>query len=455
MRSTCKILNREVGLDEINQAQLSESDYKFTRSDMMRILSAIRDYYTMEIDYLAFRSVYESHPEYDSWDKLRSMDLNEKLTKIIYKLYPDHMFFHNDEIPDGEWITKQGKFPKRFARLIKDRLGIKLDNRAMGSIGELAQKIIEYNLKQETGYFDLTSTLDWSRGSFGDEGSCFWSDRSSARDTLEYYGSLAIRFYSEYQPYSEVFGIGRAWIITKYPDKIILLNAYGPYNLETIFKYLRSFWRSRFGIELYGNRIDLLNYGDTCGYLYINSGSGYLISEDPEISGIQIIDLEFDQKSGEYAHHRSINCYNCGDIINPDDSIFHEDEHYCERCYAEIFITCYRCNYTLWRDDTIESRSGRLYCRACYDIRFFRCGGCDEETHVNYRFEFSGDQFCESCFEDLTAECQICNERHFREDLIAECQICNELHSREDLISGSDIWICSNCSRNIESEDLL
>lgn len=69
--------------------------------------------------------------------------------------------------------------------------------------------------------FDITNNLEWEKGDFKDDKSCFWGDRKSHRYSLQNYGCRAIRFYKGKK------GIGRAWAWPYKRNGLVLFNSYG------------------------------------------------------------------------------------------------------------------------------------------------------------------------------------------------------------------------------------
>lgn len=153
------------------------------------------------------------------------------------------------------WHTKEGSLPKRLAKEVKRQTGVKLSNDTLGKIGSLADK---HCPKTSQYTFDITETIDWQDGDFGDSGSCYWGCHASARYKLQsQHNAFAIRFYDGRR------GMGRAWIVVQ-DGKAFLFNAYGV-NLTTQSRVLAQ----HLGAQ-YGELDSLLNQGNDSGDLWIN-----------------------------------------------------------------------------------------------------------------------------------------------------------------------------------------
>lgn len=256
---------------------------------------------------------------------------------------------------DWTWLTREGKLPKRIASHYFKTHSIKLPAELVAQIGNIARG----NLVPGESYsFDFTAAIDWEEGDFGDDGSCYWGDRSAARDMLMDNGAIAIRFWEN------DFGMGRAWLFDT-GDFWVLWNGYG-FDGDATLTIALVF--SKF-MNLTYKRIYLANRHTTSGTLYINSARGYVIGTAQKIENITRYDFDWEDYHG---------CYNCGRAINQDDEYYGADgEIYCERCYYDRFDSCYRCGETHYMED-LTIAEDELICEYCLNHHYSLCPRCNE-----------------------------------------------------------------------------
>ena len=170
--------------------------------------------------------------------------LNDEVSQKINRLITQHL----NKGFDWRWSTDKGKLPKRIAKAIAEYWPeLKLNEKDLAEIGDLAlegmPKSNEYN-------FDISTTLNWRKGDFGDRNSCFlsrsgneeYSQVKTMRKAKEFY---ALRYFKDFGYYDEEstsisqpnvayfendhlwLGISRMWLYRKSDDELVAFNSYG------------------------------------------------------------------------------------------------------------------------------------------------------------------------------------------------------------------------------------
>lgn len=181
-------------------------------------------------------------------------------------------------VDSWHWVTKDGKFPKRFANALYRDYSIKIDPQLLEQLGNLAAKYVV----RSTYHVDFTRKLDWAAGAFGDSGSCFWGGRRSARTIMQDNSVMAVRLYrcTSYGTYN---GYARAWMVDvsrklKCHEAYVLFNAYGA-QLEEIGGVVAKM------LKLSSGPAFINNNGGTHGTVFLNrSGLGIFVST-PDVVG--------------------------------------------------------------------------------------------------------------------------------------------------------------------------
>lgn len=89
-------------------------------------------------------------------------------------------------------------------------------------------------------------------------------------------------------------------------------------------------------------------------------------------------------------------CY-CNSRVHNDDTIWHNDEVYCQSCADRYLITCDHCGDYENRGDHYTIANGNYICQSCYESHYFTCDTCNETYH-NDSYGENGN--CESCHEE-------------------------------------------------------
>lgn len=147
-------------------------------------------------------------------------------------------------------------------------------------------------------------------------------------------------------------------------------------------------------------------------------------------------------------------CAHCGEEINPEESYYVDDDHYCEDC-------AWRCDiceeYFTIDTESIECRN-RYHCPNCASDHLHQCVDCDEwvdEAKVIFICDEHGDSqaYCKDC----VVECSDCgddtpkdtvterNNKYYCPDCMVECEDCGEELPKEDATEICDCHYCSDC----------
>jgi len=336
---------------------------------------------------------------------------------------------------DWVWLNRRGTFPKRAAAWFKRVLKIDLTGEQMSKLGNIAKAHSDLN---EDFWIDFTKRLSWERGEFGDGSSCFWTANREARYALEADGAYAVRFFLP-NPFGSwggqddgetYIGIARCWLVERYRNGqkfLIIFNAYARENELDLLKIARilSF---HFGCSY--KKIELTNYGETTGMVYINAGGlGYAIGATEVIKGLSRFDLEIGNAPET--------CKSCDIVVWGEDAIWapNGDGPYCKDCYRERYAICDGCG----RDVAIEdvTRGGNCkYCKDCADS-MEQCPNCSEVF-----FPENGTRMFVGVTDDGRAKeevwCGVCERGYF-------CRSCNKRWRRAEMICNHETAYRMEC----------
>lgn len=236
-----------------------------------------------------------------------------------------------------EWRTDgkdklRGTFPKRISQYMAIEYEVKLTPDDMNLIGN---QVARHCDPETTWYFDFTSHFNWERGDFGDDGSCFWGDRISNKNLMEYNNYQAVRFFSEpkinsYGPKVRN-GLARAWVTpigitpdNRYPGSIIIFNGYAkrgtPLDTRGIGRVLATYF------NVYYRWVRIVNHGSATGTLWLNgwrdlnnggqAAWGMMLGPYDVIGDINFVDF----KTRQVRTRGLVACDHCGNQIREQDT---------------------------------------------------------------------------------------------------------------------------------------
>lgn len=273
-----------------------------------------------------------------------------------------------DVLQDFHWVwkTRDGTLPKRISRTIYNRFKVKLADKLLSEIGNVAK---QETLSLSTVHFDFTSRIaGWKRGNFADPESCFWTCHADAIPLLKSIDTMAIRFFTQepdkghtrrqyYKKQGGYAGLGRAWLIPHKPQENIytLMNGYGlPLNR---IAYIFSEWTN----QSY-KRISLFNHGRYNGLFFINNGTGYVVGTKSRISKYERYDFKVMEPGWLYE------CMRCQELIDRECVYMtYHGTPFCWECAETYCVKCNACGCFVEPDKALK-KEGKYYCNSfCLD----------------------------------------------------------------------------------------
>jgi hypothetical protein len=293
--------------------------------------------------------------------------------------------------------------------------------------------IVSSHSEKNAGYkFDFTDDLrSWKSGEFGDDGSCFWQSRDSARTIMTKHGVCAVRFY---QPDTGK-GVARAWITPDVPEEgmAIVWNGYGFSGDPTrIISRILAEYFSQLG---HYREISLFNNKSGAGTVYINGERGYVIAQEEKSKKFSTFDFGWNEQI------RGTCCHCNNPIYDNDPYRVESGSYWCQDCFDDNFSICDICD-DYFQDENehiIEQRMSNgqwndlHVCEHCLETRSLSCGNCGRHTFENSITFVDGISlhYCSECAEDFIGECDICHISTANENLTEHesteqvlCEVC-------------------------------
>lgn len=292
----------------------------------------------------------------------------------------------NDKLvtSEGSWIKRFRKYLRKCEEIDKAELKTEWYKEFESQLGSL---IGAHAVNVELLY-RLELEINWDDGEFGDEGSCYWGDRSAARYGItqsEYDGAVCMyKWSTKYTP--GYVGIGRCWWHAYHGrwDRILLWNRYGPYRLPGISSSLASMLGWPEPKEQY-----LRSDDDDGEYLYYINGDCYgLFNEERRAQATFTLSIPYPDN---YIPENS--CGECGSTCRRDEMYEVGDVLVCEGCFESV-STCDYCEAYEWDDNmqhyTWDDREYR-FCSSHCSTRFVDrntdvCPHCDETIVLTYTY---------------------------------------------------------------------
>lgn len=339
-------------------------------------------------------------------------------------------FWEWNPSPDNPYGT--GSWVKRLKKWCSSQYGKKISDEVAGLIGDMVGSVM--NCHQEY-WWDVTDTIDWDAGDFGDDGSCFWGCNRRAKDIIMSNGGLAIRCYDgQYGA-----GIARAWVAPLEDGLYVLFNGYGKSTRE-----LAHLVASVMDIESSVRRVGLCNHGSAGNTLYINSGVGYLVGPSVAVvASPERIDLMW----GVGENYHNDYCINCGDDVQGGYYHVVGDEVWCDDCFYDHYYTCDRCDEPVYVDDAYHIDDG-VYCEYCAEYSC-QCDICYERHWNDNMIEHNDRFYCEYCRDRYLTECFNCEEYVLRSDVLEHGgdEYCQECYNNKFIE-------CAECGNVVERSSL-
>jgi hypothetical protein len=302
--------------------------------------------------------------------------------------------------------TSKGKWIKRFrATLMKDFPVLDRDELRTEWYKDwearLGSMIGEYCTTSEI-YLRVVDKINWRSGDFGDEGSCFWGDRSNALEILnESPNNGAIQVWCKDSIPDEADsyyrGTGRCWWqYAKRQNILVLWNRYGGTRLATIGESVRQLLGYEFSI------IDVGIHGvenDNESLVYVN-GDCCVLTNSSYSGSYQ---LTFPSKILEGLLEEEANYCECCDERYRGDGFYVQGSNICERCWEDLAESCEQCGTSVWGE-----RDRNSYILGQEHLHYF----CSDR-HMNNWLTRNDFMICEECTEvcgtsDVNPDTNIC-----------------------------------------------
>jgi hypothetical protein len=322
--------------------------------------------------------------------------------KGIYKPWSNNLMY---DLVGPQWLIigkghpTTGTFPKRLAKAITNTMHIDLDTKIMGQIGDIARK---YCPKHADYLIDFTRKFNWRAGDFGDEGSCFWGERSAARIAMEKEDFYAMRFWDELD--GRKVGVARCWLFPESSDGAVIFNAYPTsWSLQVMARVLAFMTGNS-----YRKIVKLTNKGSASDILYINGNRGQYVGPHENLDKFESYDFQLSIK--EYENTGS--CDVCGNCIDLDNDIYfdiNDTEYVCNNCYADHYFSCNGCG-KVRNISEINSIFGESYCDSCVRNLFMTCSHCGAYVNKEDIICVGEENLCSYCSERNTVECYFCGK---------------------------------------------
>ena len=382
--------------------------------------------------------------------------------------FRDKVARHIIEIPldmSPEWVVKNklgddgrvGTMPKRISKYLHKEYGIKTTPEFMAEVGNIARK---HTVNEDVFVFDITQSLDWNPGDFGDNGSCWWESEEHARLGMITAGQYALRLFRpttcRVKTGSTRAWGARHWTCRETGDGVTLHTKPFNCNCSECTYSLREMELDvgRFGEYImwrdqphynelpqgagYGrawmvrdgeNLITFNSYGEyqllqmsrilatIMGVSYRKTGldhydNAVYLNGDACVIGSDVQALRHTTLSFDVKHNNRYTCESCDEDIHEDDLYFQDDTAMCEYCYSDRVTYCEGCDDHYWNEDMhyVESL-GRNYCENCLDEHAPACIFCGERHDHTSMTDIEGEgEVCLMCYSKRYATCEDCNE---------------------------------------------
>lgn len=358
---------------------------------------------------------------------------------------------HEAELPEpgeGEfewvWETPRGTLPKRLLKWMKKAHKVDPGQRFLASLGATARR-----LTGDARLYRFTiepPPFEWKDGLYGKRNSCWWTQNQ--KEYWEVMDGHAALFYEA--GWGETAGIGRVWIAQIGSGCCLLVNGYYANDEKTnwtqiLTHAIATCWGvSYLRVEIESRR------------MHINSGLGYLIGNQTDITSF-VKDLP--KPAGLHRVRldppevRRVHCASCNVRLRRQ-----EDERetmqgiYCGACYEVYFFRCGRCASASPRHER-RHVFGENWCGRCIQRYTFDCVNCGEFFRSEISLIVADLKFCPTCFITKTFRCGLCETRvpdfERREYRRPACPLCGECENHEPVVVCADCYIkCQNLNND-------
>lgn len=270
------------------------------------------------------------------------------------------------------WQTAGGNLPKRIASWLWKEHNFKLPIEIVANIGAIARR----NCALRPRYFDFVDRLTWAPGTFGDEGSCYFTSRRQTWEDLMASGALVMRHFLPGEgPFydGKYIGEGRCIVYPVKRDEVLAVsNAYSPSIGLLVFArslaLLLGATYQQISTKDASWRFYWAHNEQACPEVYINNQSLILVGSPAAVLPDK--------------------------VEMPIKRCLHRHNPICDQCKAEHFLADSRhCNY-------------RTLCPDCWTT----CATCGEATDKTQILTIKSKKICETCRDIHYAYCNNCKQ---------------------------------------------
>ena len=312
----------------------------------------------------------------------------------------------DSEVP----VTKEGSWVKRYRKILKRMYNIDGDELKtewyLAWEGTLGSIVGEYTTKSNL-VVRAVSTIDWHAGDFGDGGSCYWGDRSGAREAISnspLHGAIQVWTTDGRE------GVGRCWFQTdRNRNYIALWNRYGAVRLTAIATAVQSI----LGYSHVAEVCPRTGNNDMDRYMLYLNGDCMVLSNAEWVGNDITIEIENIQRYYDYDNEE---CERCGGMYDPD------------------VLT--------------DVRGGGMWCPTCRNEHAHLCEYCEQYSSSDLVTWVEGGEF----YVCSRTPCQT----HLREDYTC-CTDCGDWYDNSEMVVVDNLDYCEGCVPEQEptAEDLI
>lgn len=276
------------------------------------------------------------------------------------------------------------------------------------------------NLPYTSGFkIYFTREFNWTPGDYGDNGSCYWQSKASAKDMIIKEKGFAIQFHNERNQ-----RIGRCWgtfLEGGYSEPTLLIfNAYNNLGYGNCLDWFADILYRALGYKDY-HRVQLQNNGGGGqNILFINKNTGILLHSTTGMKDGFRIDLKWKEI-------KTVVCSGCRQGFLEENCTYVEDRMFCGPCLTRNAFICFGCmELRLTRDcnNFVDGETTTSYCYNCFGKLF---AVCRQDQKIYKKSDMVIIDYGDYC-----AKCNLDKITH------SVCSRCNNLnHSRRS-------W-CHNC----------
>ena len=313
-------------------------------------------------------------------------------------------------------LEYQGSIIKRILKWAWQTQQIRLPNEFTSKLGNIVGKEMSGG---DSLYFEFDPVANYKAGRFGDEESCFWTDRQRARMLIRNEGGCFIKFY-ESELLHDSNGVARCWIIPvgqflDTDEQVFLLS-----NFYSDSSSLNQFNMTRAIADTLGFSYKRVSVQSELNVLYTNSGTGFLLSNDQFLlDNTKSLALKYDSDYDESGEHDPLldyadngqYCEHCDNNVDEDDYDF--DLDCCHSCRDDRYTQCSWCGNWKHNDDIITLNSWKYACSfECAErMNWVLVECCDEWIKQDDLIVTKeGESYCQDCAASELHHCDVCGE---------------------------------------------